>query len=389
MTTSTNHHHLPEDILIDVLLHLPAKCLTRFTCTCKSWYALIKGNHTFILNHQHLNPGYNLLLYEVQPYDLDNRRLTFISNTDTTLDPNLHHAIQDYKVELSAHCNGILCLYQSVSGKGILWNPAIRETRVLPLFPHDYTKKREWYCLRLGYDKKLNDYKVLVFSMLDCTRDPWCTEVKQILEADLDKRLDIYSMRSDSWRRFKGNVPFYPWGPTIKCMDGVVYWFSATGKSTHNILLSFYIGVEVFEEIAIPDSIIDPLANSELGKYNDHVALLYSEYMVDLYGMRFEIWVLLSKSCWNKVLTFGPFTHLNLFPLAFSEHDDKVILNSCTNDEPYTECLRIYDPQSQQFNDPGIHGYGFQGIPYKESLVSVKRVPQDFSEVINIANLFN
>nr|BAJ41470.1 S-haplotype specific F-box protein 4 [Prunus persica] len=43
-----------KEILIDILVRLPAKALVRFLCTCKSWSDLI-GSSSFVSTHLHSN----------------------------------------------------------------------------------------------------------------------------------------------------------------------------------------------------------------------------------------------------------------------------------------------------------------------------------------------
>ncbi|KAM7259142.1 hypothetical protein ACFE04_014883 [Oxalis oulophora] len=188
--------NLPEDIVIDILLNLPVKALTRFACVSKPWYSLIKGDDTFIRKHHRLNAEH--LLAVVKHYDsaLDNVK---------DADPKLFPAVEDY-TDFHGHCNGILCFYNSFYGKGILWNPSNRETRVLPMFPHGYTKQRKWCGLRLGFDERTDDYKVVVFSKLDDIfyhKTIWNADNDYV---DYEYRFDIYSMRNDSWRRFKARA---------------------------------------------------------------------------------------------------------------------------------------------------------------------------------------
>ncbi|CAJ1941136.1 unnamed protein product [Sphenostylis stenocarpa] len=45
-----NTLHVPEDLIIQILLRLPVKSLVRFNCVCKSWLSLISDSH-FSLSH--------------------------------------------------------------------------------------------------------------------------------------------------------------------------------------------------------------------------------------------------------------------------------------------------------------------------------------------------
>ncbi|KAM7253938.1 hypothetical protein ACFE04_031620 [Oxalis oulophora] len=300
MMMEVNNNQLPEDIIIELLLNLPVKSLTRFVCTCKAWYALIRGDHTFIRNHIHRNIEHLLVMYNHPDSDSDSdgwcRSYKFISNQITgscVLDPNLSHLLQNHSNIDFGYCNGIFCFYNCIDGKGILWNPANRETRELlspfSLDSHKYCPRfgysdRHTYCPRFGYSERNNDYKVVVFSNIYVETRPFRGHY----------RIDIYSLRNDSWRRFKGNVPFYDLDELNhpNCLDEVFYWFQFNKQNydTGNRLLSFDISNEVFEEIVLPGDRFDE--------------------------KHFEIWVLSSTSCWNKVLTIGPLTSI-MKPLTF------------------------------------------------------------------------
>ncbi|KAM7259764.1 hypothetical protein ACFE04_015505 [Oxalis oulophora] len=133
----------------------------------------------------------------------------------------------------------------------------------------------------------------------------------------------------------------------------------------------------------------DGLYNGTLDKYGDHIAIIcFVDFIFD--ENTFAIWILSSEKCWEKVLTFG-FT-LSMAVYGFCDHGNKVLLSTCETDADdvrgINDRLVIYDPQSKQLNDTGIRGEHFSVVPFKESLVSVKKMPQDFSNDINIADLF-
>ncbi|KAM7253742.1 hypothetical protein ACFE04_031424 [Oxalis oulophora] len=375
MTTSMNH--ISEDIMVEILLNLPVKSLCRFVCTCKAWYALIKSDHTFIQKHLHLSAEHLLLAYDINDFESGStdKRFELISNgirMGNSVDPNLCQALQQY-TDVYGHCAGVLCLYNNLCGKGILWNPAIRETRALPIFPRANTKDRFWFGLRLGYDERINDYKVIVFSRLH-----------KIFEYkfDFEYRVDMYSSRNDSWRRLEGNLPFYNVETWLdaKCFDGIFYWFQENNECGR--LLSFHIEKEEFEEIILPDFVMGvPAYTTNLVKYNDRLAIIYGNHTHFPEERYFEIWVLSSESCWNNVLTIGPFASITC-SIGFLEHGDKVLFEGLSPDNEYINNILIYNHQTLQLNDPGIRGNHIRALPYKESLVSVRlSQPRDFSEI--------
>ncbi|KAM7252108.1 hypothetical protein ACFE04_023991 [Oxalis oulophora] len=306
--TYNTRNHLPQDVVIDILLSLPVKYLDRFICVCKSFYYI------------------------------------------------------------NGHCNGLFCL--SEWNKAALWNPANTQIKLLPEFPREYKHSdHRYHGLRLGWDQRTNDYKVLIFLYEEVYERRYNRHYPQYVY--------IYSLNNDSWRRLKGNVPQDCVDPTSDlCLNGVFYWFYNDDR-----LLSFHISDEVFEEIIAPNCLTSHKYDSALDKYNDHVAIIISDILCTVKST-INVWVLISENCWSKVVNIiMPFINF-VCPLGIWENGE-VILDG-------KKCIHIYDPRTQQLNYQVVRTDGYYLIKrsYKESLVSVKKMPQDFSDVFNIAYLF-
>lgn len=90
------------------------------------------------------------------------------------------------RYEIVASTNGILCIGKTVYPSNmvekniLLWNPAIRELKILPKFPD---KHQRMTCLGFGFDLKNNDYKVVDVSLDDDSTV-----------------ISIFSLRTDGWR---------------------------------------------------------------------------------------------------------------------------------------------------------------------------------------------
>ncbi|KAL9390034.1 hypothetical protein Peur_018639 [Populus x canadensis] len=56
----------------------------------------------------------------------------------------------------SSPCNGIICFYRDWDGI-TLWNPAIRESKVLQIYC-------KWFFVGYGFDSEVNDYKIMGFT---------------------------------------------------------------------------------------------------------------------------------------------------------------------------------------------------------------------------------
>ncbi|KAM7277268.1 hypothetical protein ACFE04_019134 [Oxalis oulophora] len=362
---------LPQDVVINILLRLPVKSLNRFVCVCKSWYKIIKNN-TFIQQQHHQGEELLLLLSNYSKYDRDchSTLFKFISNDLTTfVDQDFFNTLpfDSYNYSIHGHCNGLFCLFKE-ENRVALWNPANKEIKLLPHFPREYTNQHCLYFgLQFGWDQRIDDYTVVVFLE------------EHNYNSDTHLCVYIYSLNNDSWRHFKGYVPLdgVDFDSNL-CLDGVFYWLQ--NMHYDGTIISFRISDDVFEEITGPNCLTKSVfLYTALDKYNGHVAIIvggmpWSDNSIDVY-------VLVSENCWNKVVScIGPSIE-NFSPLGIWEHGE-IILDgegSC----------HIYDPRTQQLNDQVVCPDGnYIKRSYKESLVSLKKIPRDFDDVIGIANLF-
>lgn len=73
--------HLPQDIVLHILLRLPFKSLQRFRSLRKLWFALITS-HDFILAH-----------HERASNDIDHVRCAQLGSSDQSFFLSLHHGL--------------------------------------------------------------------------------------------------------------------------------------------------------------------------------------------------------------------------------------------------------------------------------------------------------
>ncbi|XP_021724335.1 putative F-box protein At3g47150 [Chenopodium quinoa] len=169
--------HLPEELLVNILIRLPVKLLLRFRRVCKSWCSLI-SHSDFILSHLHHNQvaqNYNVLLrkytldYEHDFYSLhsDNEEFNQIQTLDFPID----------YFTFAGSVNGLICLWDrnlaTTYKTVILWNPALKKCITLPELRLNLSIERvkSSSCFGFGYDVSSNDYKVVMLityrSMID------------------------------------------------------------------------------------------------------------------------------------------------------------------------------------------------------------------------------
>ena len=167
----------------EILSWLLVKSLFRFRCIQKSWFTLF-WNPTLIAKHLHHqtkteNPSLLVMSsdsirygFTLHPYLDDDNAVRIV---DCSKDLGLVALRRPIDINLFGCINGIICIGGSLgsyptfsggySGVFALWNPAIRERKIilcpwLPqcpfLPPYNVTK-----LFAFGYDQYSNDYKVV------------------------------------------------------------------------------------------------------------------------------------------------------------------------------------------------------------------------------------
>lgn len=125
--------YLQQDLLEEILKRRPVKTTVRFKCVKKSWYSLFE-DPIFIYKHnrQHssqINPS--LLVENVDSNTL--RSVMSLHPADgLDLGVSLNMPFFRDKLDYISDCiNGIICI-SNYTSLFILWNPAIREHKVIP-----------------------------------------------------------------------------------------------------------------------------------------------------------------------------------------------------------------------------------------------------------------
>ncbi|XP_026398277.1 F-box protein CPR1-like [Papaver somniferum] len=88
-------------------------------------------------------------------------------------------------------CNGSVCLTTTCKNYIVLWNPATKEFKELPV-PIRSDNRFSYTKYGFGYDDKIDDFKVISF--LGIQEKPHC-EVR------------VYTLKSSSWRRLE-TIPY-------------------------------------------------------------------------------------------------------------------------------------------------------------------------------------
>ncbi|KAH7542944.1 hypothetical protein FEM48_Zijuj02G0129100 [Ziziphus jujuba var. spinosa] len=123
-------NEIPADMTSEILARLPVVALLRFKCVSQAWLALITSA-SFVAKH--------------------------LKASSSNRTPNL---LSVRWPSIVGSCDGLVCNYED--GVGIIWNPATRETKVMPPCS---VQGSETQAVGFGFDCIENDYKVCVIHL--------------------------------------------------------------------------------------------------------------------------------------------------------------------------------------------------------------------------------
>ncbi|KAM7494469.1 hypothetical protein LguiB_029078 [Lonicera macranthoides] len=310
---------LTEDVVVQFLFMLPVKTLLRCRCVCKTWRTII-DNPNFItkhLNHANLNKTECILVKRFIQQS-SKSVLSFVSEKTPDVTINIDVPFfTDKNLELLGPCNGIICL--SWNGDILLCNPATREFKALPPCINNYLPGLliNELGVGFGFDQHSNDYKVVRIVELFYD-DPFIHH---------DVKAELYKLSTDSWRPLNADVPYVWHQPCFTpFFNGSFHWYAQKDEFQYELILSFNMSTEVFEEIPLPSicSYPDGKARS-LTILNKSLALiLYVREEVDKF---FDIWVMNeygSKESWTKQFSIRPLSGIHC-PLSFWRCDELLL----------------------------------------------------------------
>ncbi|WCJ35019.1 F-box and associated interaction domains-containing protein [Euphorbia peplus] len=368
---------LQEEIVIQILLRLPVKSLSRFKTVCKSWCSIITSAE-FVKNHlsrahaTNYNQHKIFLGLLIPSSDASNRCVMYRESSNGII----HAKTFDFPFQLPGggeipvnvcnYCDGLICF--DMYGRGILlWNPSL---------PSEYKIIRkpelgDGFTL-MGYDSTMDDYKIVsIPSSSSKERFP--------------RRyffVEIFSLKSSSWRKRKISKNFFTY--KICQLKGIytrshLHWIG-TGHSNVTGLIVYYDLVEErLDHVNLPTR-----------SYNDWTLLIYKEFFgivgANSVGQE-ELWVLEDycgvKSSWNKLFKIAPLGIGVHYHSCFTRNGEIVIHTGESG-------LRFYDVKDGSFKNPVIQGDNitdeeefandFHAFPYIESLVSPRCFQMDGGE---------
>ncbi|XP_059436796.1 putative F-box protein At3g10430 [Corylus avellana] len=246
-------NELPEELVTEILLYLPVVSLLRFNCVCKSWYALIT-HQNFIRKHllHNKNNSTLLLLWEDETSEDDAVSTLSCETLQLSLTQPLPLRFTEV-TSIVGSCDGIVCLSDDDALNVVIWNPATKETKVVPKsslsrFSYDYHIKSG---IGFGFDAKTSDYLIIkFFSLFDSNESDYyeghvpCYTISE-----------VYSLSADSWRK----VDSRPGLIDIRAMDTYINEMASWEAFDDDWegVLSFAMSGEVFLKTPLPDDVLN------------------------------------------------------------------------------------------------------------------------------------
>ncbi|MCL7046102.1 hypothetical protein MKW94_001450 [Papaver nudicaule] len=407
-----------EDLLIEILLWLPVVSLLRSKAVCKLWRSIIE-NSDFIHRHATFEDSSSKLgnfIFQYRPSHIFHRNfkphffvLSSSSRGDSQeeedygrwsynnlgMSPHLSVCVvMAYPVppqaKMVGSCHGIVCIHDPEPRDIILWNPATKKFRCLPkslpLLDEFGVILTEF--VLFGFDCETHDYKVLQITFFDFDRELGITP---------PKRIQIYSLRSDSWkwcadanlhshchksivqnqgRYLNGN--YYLVGTNIH-RDDESFWHC-------DVVLSFNFSTESFRMIPGPceSFCLDVVGGGDQGKIvcikrcssNSTSDVVYEVYGLNDYDYSCGATSADNNEYWWSILhrftIYHPCGGLGYPPMAITKNGVIGFLCGITGGLVLFVNFRT-EMKDIEIIDASLDGLGdiFRGDLYKESLVSI------------------
>ncbi|GAB4855138.1 hypothetical protein Ancab_023768 [Ancistrocladus abbreviatus] len=239
---------LPRELWCEVFARLPVKALLKIRCVCKAWCSVI-DDPVFVSMH--------LTRYK------NNRDCTHLLSAEGTYWGEVQWMIRssdkfrktmeldekfDYNVR--GYVNGVVLLICSSYGRDwrdkaiILWNPSIRKCFKLPLSPF---AGEGVFRAGIGFDSLRYDYKVVVIFYPSL-----------LTGNEVSPLVDVYSLRSDCWRRTTRSAPSLCCYGCQVFLEGSIHWLGSklsNDSSSRSGIISFDVSSDVFNCIKLPDGV--------------------------------------------------------------------------------------------------------------------------------------
>ncbi|CAI9107469.1 OLC1v1006822C1 [Oldenlandia corymbosa var. corymbosa] len=172
---SANQHHLPDDVIFEILLLLSPKALAISMCVSKKWRSLI-SDPNFIKSHPNIascsEERQSLIITLRDPYSNPTTSILCRPlNSTWQADPGVsqipvstidNRVLQNKTFQFWGSCNGLVCVETRNQEDLYLWNPVSNRFRALPSIGIKTTKSDNnsaSILYGIGYDESEDDHK--------------------------------------------------------------------------------------------------------------------------------------------------------------------------------------------------------------------------------------
>ncbi|XP_074297924.1 F-box/kelch-repeat protein At3g23880-like [Silene latifolia] len=342
-------HQMPLDVILEILILLPAKSVLRFKCVCKEWYNLINNP---LFAKLHLNKS-------LQSDSRHNHALlceTTLRIVDDLYRPSrwtklnwpkqIKKIIDKAYTDVVGSCNGLVCFKIHVLNDGtathfpyytlscfFICNPTTRTFKLI-LPSSDKIWSNHDLSYGFGYDSEHDDYKIVATSRV------W-------MESDRDVR--IFSLKADLWS--------YPTAPPTRVSSGrrwetqqkaiyrnkMLHYFASAwivgGDGSYGVYKEYRIArFDVVTEKWIDDLSIPQLKNPVvyLREFDGRLYLRVRSYSTD-------VWLMEEHGSWKEMFHLpAAFLYHRLIACFKDDGSHRLLLQNL--DYCHGE-IKWYDPQ--------------------------------------------
>nr|KYP59437.1 F-box/kelch-repeat protein At3g06240 family [Cajanus cajan] len=238
-----NTELLPQELIIEILLKLPVKSLSRFKCVCKSWLSLISDPH-FTTSHFELDTPHTERLVFFVPRTREARSIDFnLPLQDDSASVALKLEFLPPKpcdIQIRGSCRGFVLLDSCQSLW--VWNPSTGAHKKVPSSPTVLMGMFFIFLYGFGYDPSTNDYIVVQAS---------CNLYGLI-------RVEIFSLKDNAWKEMEGiNLSkINNWNDRRNgsLLNGVnaIHWLTYRYNVPEHFILAFDLMERNFTEVPLP-----------------------------------------------------------------------------------------------------------------------------------------
>ncbi|KEH32246.1 putative F-box domain, galactose oxidase/kelch, beta-propeller, F-box associated interaction [Medicago truncatula] len=288
-----NPPHLPHELVIQILLSLPVKSLTRFKCVCKSWFSLISHDAHFANSHFQLHAATQAHRIAINSNSVPEIRSIDLESSFIDDSAYANHTFLPYSdLELKCSCRGFILLHTCSDIH--LWNPSTGAHKQIPLSPNHFSL----YFYGFGYDQLTDDYLVVLLSYDSHSQSP-----------NILSHLEFFSLRDNVWKEIECTQ--CPYTSTFNdnphagsLYNGAIHWL-AFHRDFHpwydNVIVAFDLTERKLLEMSPPDDLEHIPQDCGLWVFGDFFSIWAANYANDTV----EIWVMKEykvKSSWTVTL---------------------------------------------------------------------------------------